>query len=348
MKVFRLTRIAIAALVTIVGGLSRCGAEEAVEDKTGKVFAGLADLASQESDVTQRYALLVTGEKHLLEPGKPPVIRPFHKLRIVASKRRFDYMAFDDILPMEATGRPKDYHNWTEIVRCDGNLKAYAGKATKPNRYRTKPDLVSAPDFLRENFIRGSYVDPFNDILLFATAFQSHAADNGAVEEIFLRKAKFVSSNVVLNDNVQSKWTLKLGDYDLRVTLLQGAASSYLPIEVKYESVGPYRKDFFSHTRIEWVEQSEHWLPRRVECASPTYRGDKQVVNKFFMKFDWIVGDEVPDDFVRCNSDDFRRPLLDHFEVEYDFIAHGRTFYAKPWQRPDDLYMGQKRRAEVK
>lgn len=308
-------------------------------DQTGRVYEGLTNLVVLRDLVSRRYALVVQGEWYETRGDGLPKLRPFYSIRLVDSRRDMNYYGHGSIGYTEPIGATSAAQQWTEILRCKGVVKTFQGTVTaRGHEYVTKPNDISLKRFLGEQHFRGRYLDPFDDIIRNANFFESVEPTSLVVENVFLRGATFQSSQVVLNGDVESTWLWKVGDMDYKITLLQGAAYDYLPIEVKYFNQGKVWNSYTSHTRLNWRKENELWLPYQVEATEKTPLKPLRTVN-YFMKFNWLVGDQADDELFDCDSHDHRVQVSKYFGVEFSQTIDGIFFRAPPWEPPADLYM---------
>ncbi|KAA5545999.1 hypothetical protein FYK55_03570 [Roseiconus nitratireducens] len=310
-------------------------------DLTGpesKVFDGIAELVSNRDKASKRFAFVAMGEKHFVGrevlggPGDQPVIIPFYAIQAADQSKQFHFYAY---------GRCWDSNQlWKEMVRSRGSLKIADGIVNGPRRYQEKPENVPEDRFLERNYIQVYHFDPFDDIVDFGNQFESIEANRGSAEKVFFQKSELVSAVEITRGNVKSHWKYGRKNNSFDLVMVQSAVDAYLPIEVRFSNGSREDfKGFFSHARIHWMEHDQIWVPKRVEIASVLYRKGKPETHQTHMMFHWLVGDEVPHAVFDFDSVDFREPLREHFDLEFDHFDEGHIRRAPDWVTPDDLFI---------
>lgn len=147
-----------------------------------------------------------------------------------------------------------------------------------------------------------------------------------------------ISASESVQNTVRSEWHWKWGDMDLDIVLVQSAAHGFMPILVEFTDRQPKYKNFFSETHIEWKKQNGLWVPIRINAATVENAILPQPTNnQNLVKIDWLVGDEVTDEFLQPDAPDHRAPLMNAFGRYYDVVVDGKTVTGDPWDRPEDL-----------
>lgn len=332
------TFIGFCAMVVTMAHVAADAPTKDAEDKTGKVFDGLAELTYTRAKVLSRYAFVATGEKHVVGADREPAIFPFYSLRMVNKKKGFKYAAHCDVRLLDDFETPRDGQTWQEECVCGGRLRVDGGPINQDfRRYQSPKPKESHVDFKKRIRFKVFHFDPFDDIVLPGHGIESYKPSVNGAEHSFLETSKLVSSSLDGFGNAKSKWYYDTKDIDMEIELTQSKNHNFLPIEIDFKGLGFY-SNFFSHSRVEWKKVKGVHLPVRVEHACISYLKGKVVENQWFVKIDWLVGDDVPEEFFKCESEDYREPLRKHFDLQFDqFIAGIGTVKADEWITPDEL-----------
>jgi hypothetical protein len=161
------------------------------------------------------------------------------------------------------------------------------------------------------------------------------------MEILFFQQAEFVSSRYIVHGDVESLWRYKRGDLDCEIKLVQSAASKYLPSEIHRFNAKLPLKNYFCRTRLDWQQYKDKktWLPHHIHAAEVGGFGKQNTLFEYHNQIHWLVGDDATDDFFQCESPNFRIPITEAFEKEYDYFDGSRLIRAPRYERPDDFFL---------
>lgn len=309
-----------------------------VEDKTGKVFDGIAELVFLRDSVRPRYAFVATGELHQTAVGMQPRLNALYWLAAIDEKKKFAYHANCTIKLADLRGAIRDSQRWAEKCKCGKQFFADGGFINSSHVYRSPNPGESSREFLNRLHLEVEHLDPFDDIFTAATNMMSYTESRRVAEQTFLERSKLVSSKLDGFGNAVSSWDSDQPSMRWKIRMVQSKLHDFLPVEIEIKGVEGFYKDFFSHTRVKWEKQKDKYLPMRIEAACTTYQNGKPIINQWFIKLDWLVGDDVPEEFFQCQSDDYREPIRQHFNLSFDRNIQGvGVIKAEPWQAPEEL-----------
>jgi len=334
-------------LVFSLGLFFICGFTDAQQpkepvDQTGKVFEGIAELTINRDKTLKRSAMVAHLEFFSEQPrDKPPILWNGYHIALQNTMNHFDYFGHCRITPLTYREKPLTAENWNEIAKCDGNVRLSDGPANPFRTIEKMPSSEPEKDALKKGSFMPRYYRPFDNICLM-TNWMFFYGQNMKIdsERLFLREMQFVDSRFLVQGNVESHWDWEFGDMRFVVTMVQGANCAYLPIEVRYVNLSAATRDYFSHVRIQWKEHHGVWVPDVVNAASSHQYGDRRYPYHWLMKFQWLIGDEVPESLVDCKLNNYRVPLMNAFGIRVMRVNASNPQMMDPpapWERPEDI-----------
>jgi hypothetical protein len=311
-------------------------------DRTGKVFSGLNELALIRDEVLNRYVMVADCEYVKTRGTEMPTITPSFRLNAVKRSGDIDYAA--TVRPLEpGKGLLNHTQRWGECLKCKGILRQSGGFIQPGARTWASAQIgVDEEGFeSRHQASQPMYLDPFDDIFTTSRAYDFNRRDREFMELIFFKRAEFVDSQFITQGNVESSWRYKNGDLDCELKLVQSAANKFLPIEIHYQNAKAPPKEYFCQTRLDWKQykNTKTWLPYHIHASEMINMGKQRVQREFHFKLQWLVGDDAKDELFQCDSPDFRIPIMEAFEKEYDYFDGVKVVRAPPYERPDDFFL---------
>ncbi len=323
-------------------GLAHSQQPKEAVDQTGKVFEGIGELTINRDRTLQRSAMMAHIEYFTEQPkDKPPILWNGYHIALQNRTNHLDYFGHCRISPLTYREKLLISENWNEIAKCDGYVRLSNGSANPFRTLEKLPAADSEREVLEKRSFMPRYYRPYDNICLM-TDWMFFYAQNMKIdsEQLFLREMQFIDSRFLVQGNVESHWDWGFGDMHFVVTMVQGAACDYLPIEVRYINLSSATKDYFSHVRIQWKDHHGVWVPDVVNAASSDQYGDRRYPYHWLMKFQWMVGDEVPESLLDCKLNNYRVPLMDAFGIRVMRVNALNPEIMDPpaaWVRPEDI-----------
>ncbi|TWT72387.1 hypothetical protein Pan14r_47070 [Crateriforma conspicua] len=320
-------------------------AEEVSPDLEAKIQTGFIELMDQADALEKRkHCLFVIGEVHETIAGNDLEIKPFYFIRIYQPRPRFEYLATVYAKSPEGFGS-QDAQHWLQSAFCDGKMHRHQGSITR--RYRgvveDSREITGEPGDLSV-VDAPSRLEPLKDLLGLPHTLLDHTKTPDPIEKCFFGYAKLSKTRQLVLGHIESTWTGRHPDAAFEIEVTHDAANRYFPKRLKCYQMD--QEQSTSRSLIDWTKHGDLLLPRRGEMEGPIWRMRKQVDQRFYMKFHWLIGDQVPKQWTECGHPNYGHFVLDHFGRTYDRPNPnarpnfaGGVFWADPWTTPEDLFI---------
>jgi hypothetical protein len=277
-------------------------------DKTGRIFACLADIETASQQLkAKRNAMVMIGSA-VGDSGKGHVVSKKASYCCAIEPETNSAIYASSVYADSSL----DYvEKWDMEIKNGNNFETRRLVNGYPQDLDVKPRLGEEPV---DRSIKVIKIDPIQQGLALPSSLQLNGTPKNLASNFFLDAAELVDSQFDDDRNIVGRWRYEANGnmkMQIEVEVLFGKEFGFMPLRCKYfmtPSRGQAKTKLMSVTQVRWIKKDNLWLPTDMSSLSYNLSGGETHWN---FKLAFAFEPDLPSEsLVQPNLVDWRTPIL--------------------------------------